>query len=89
MRLRDWFADHFRFVQYAVPRVPAKREPSRWGWFAVEFTRTAAQFALAAVLFLVYLVKALTPARGRLPVALLFLAALLAATSGMVFCFLI
>lgn len=89
MRLRDWLADHFKFMQYSVPRVSAKREPSRWRWFVVEFVKTAAKFALAAIVFLVYLVKVLTPPRGQPPVALLFLAALLATISSMLFCFLI
>ena len=87
MRLRDWLADHFKFMQYSVPRKAANREPSRWRWFVVEFVKTAAKFALAAIVFLVYLVKVLTPPRGKPPVALLFLAALLAALSGMMISF--
>lgn len=87
--MRDWLAGHFSAVQYAVPRVPAKREPSRLVWFMVEFVKTAGLFLLIAVVFLARVIKVATPARGQPPVALLFLGALLVATSGMLFCFLI
>lgn len=90
-RIQDWFAYHFG-TQYAVPRTTARakrREPSRLVWFIGEFVRTTGIALVGALVFLVVLIKVLTPKRGQPPVALMFLAALLGSLSGMYFVFLL
>lgn len=85
--MRDWFADHFG-TQYAVPRAKVGN-PSRWWGYGRDFIVTSAKFALIAAVFCIGLGKALSVKEGQQPVALLFLAALLAALSGTMFSFLI
>lgn len=87
MRFRDWCADHFG-TQYAVPRV-GPREPSRWLLLGKEFALTTARWAFLGFVGAIWLIKALSVKRDQIPVALLFLAALLAFLSTLRITFMI
>lgn len=54
------------------------REPSRWVLLGKEVALTAARWTFLGFVGAIWLIRALSVKRGEIPVALLFLAALLA-----------
>jgi len=89
MRVQDWLADRFKFVQYAVPRVkPAVRTKPDWPKVREHLAEVAV--GIGALIVVVHaLAKALAPKKGEPPVAILFVLAALAAIPGTLIVFLI
>lgn len=83
MRVQDWLADRFSFVQYAVPRVNPSPRP-RVDWQVMRSHGRDIAIGAGALLVVVHeLAKALTPRAGEPPVALLFALAAIAAIPGL------
>lgn len=82
MRVQDWLADRFSFVQYAVPRVKPKTRTNRnWPKIREQLGDVAA--GVGALIIVVHaLSMALAPRKGEPPVAILFVLAALAAIPG-------
>jgi hypothetical protein len=89
MRVQDWFADRFSFVQYAVPRVQPKAA-SKTNWPKVREQLGDIAVGVGALIIVVHaLAKALAPRPGEPPVAILFALAAIAAVPGTLIVFLI
>ncbi|WP_291773727.1 hypothetical protein [Luteibacter sp.] len=83
IRLQDWLADRFSFIQYAVPRV----QPAKPGLDWLKVRRQLGDLAIGAAALLVAIhvvARALAPRAGGPPVALLLFGAVLAAIPGTV-----
>lgn len=83
MRVQDWLADRFSFVQYAVPRVkPASKARVDWQLMR-SHGRDIAVGAGATLVVIHELAKALTPRKSEPPVAILFVLSAIAAVPGL------